>query len=238
MQADDNFEAIYNWPASPMIAQLLYTRALQAAQNQLLYGVVAAVGDAAIASVRRLMFEQHGHVMFQAGTWVRIRQLQPDSAGTKAAAMGSGDNDEASGKVGLEAGSSNAGRVNESTVAAVAPSGPLSAPMSHHITAQESALVAAVPQPAVAAPARIRCIERFKAEYFTWGASEIKWPVAINTYIRPRTTNNPTWDAVLITGSEIILQFTVADHHEVVGKEVQDLLDLLEPNGRFTVRLI
>ena len=85
---------------------------------------------------------------------------------------------------------------------------------------------------------RSELVEAQRFAWYTPGTDYRQQAGAVQqVYIRPRASNNPTWDALLITTTEVlILQYTVAEPHAVVGSEVVELLNSLDPAGKLSVR--
>jgi hypothetical protein len=208
LQADENLEPIYNFPASPRVAASVYRKALEQAQQQIRTLVVASVRMAASTTFRGLVFEQHGHAAVQAGLKMRARKLERPLAEEGAEAGGGADED-------------NGEEAEEESL------------ISHHVLPPAEMEVSKSNVKLV--DSDVDQVEYVKGGEHRWDHPELDVGGLMENlkegvYLQPTKSNNPTWDSTICKPSRIdILQFTISGSHGVVAHPIKKLLERLDP---------
>jgi hypothetical protein len=203
----------------------MYRKALAQAQQQIRTLVVASKGTAASGTFRGLVFEQHGHVVVQAGVWMRVRKLERPAAKESAEVRGS-----SSGADNLEDEAKGVEDAEDDI------------PISHHLLppAQKKALASE----SKSVDGEVDQLEFIKGGKHKWDHPQLDiigemMKLEGGVYLQPVTSNNPTWDSAICRLSRIdILQFTISSSHRVVARPVQKLLDRIDPERKIPTRFI
>jgi hypothetical protein len=227
-QVKPNFSVRYVTFASPRAADEVLEQLAAEQKHKLLRFLVGSQDLADLGSLRGVLFERHGHKVFQlGGIACKWRQLQPPTRKREQASSSSAEDDDEQQQEGEDEEESH-----------------------HFATAPLQSEQEVVQQPYGGVQQQFQHLALTSStEYKVPSDLKQLWDDGkqdlahlscnSNAYIMPTKSNNAAWDAVVLgSPAPLILQFTISRSHGIKARPVDILLQRLSPDVRNTARLV